>query len=145
MSPNKYTTTLKQEGIALLEALIAIVILGIGLLGAVGMQANAIAALNDAGVRSEATLAVSKLAGIMSTDVGNVSQYAFNSGTGGTPSPSLQLWHQETVANIPNATVVIAPGAGGDPTRVDVTISWKRKLTGPTDTHKITFHVATSR
>jgi type IV pilus assembly protein PilV len=37
--------------------MLAIVILGIGLLGTVGLQARAYSALSDAGARAEATLA----------------------------------------------------------------------------------------
>jgi type IV pilus assembly protein PilV len=46
-----------QHGFSLVESLVAVVLLGIGLLGAIGMQARSYSALSDAGMRAEATIA----------------------------------------------------------------------------------------
>ena len=40
----------RQQGVALLEVLVSVVILAIGLLGAVGLQARSYSALSDAGL-----------------------------------------------------------------------------------------------
>ena len=56
-----------QRGVALLEALIATVILAIGLLGAIGMQARAYTALSEAGLRGEATIFADRHPGALVT------------------------------------------------------------------------------
>lgn len=118
----------KQDGIALLEAMIATVILAIGLLGTIGMQARAYSALNDASMRAEATIASEKLFGLMSTDVTRVAQYAKTAtGTADTP---LAPWDKETKAAIPGATtaVTVTPASNATTsTAVTVTITWQRK------------------
>lgn len=131
----------RQRGIALLEALLAIVILGIGLLGAVGMQARAVSALSDAGQRAEATLAANRLVGIMNAD--NVSAFDYATAAGAAPSARLSPWHAETLAAIPAATigVAVAP-AGGNGSRVDVSIAWTRKAGDPANTHRVSFYLA---
>lgn len=117
----------QQEGVALLEAMIATVVLAIGLLGTIGMQARAYSAINDAGQRAEATIASQKLLGLMSTDVTNLAGYATASCTG---APALlTVWCAETINAIPGATVGVAvvPLATGSSTAVTVTIGWQLK------------------
>ena len=141
-----------QKGIALLEAMIATVILAIGLLGTVGMQARAYSALNDAGMRAEAAIASEKLFGLMSTDVKNLPSYALAAGA--TPGTALANWVNETKGTattrgtVPGAaiTVVVAPNnSGTDSTAVTVKISWARKAGGPTNTHTMTSYLSDSR
>jgi type IV pilus assembly protein PilV len=55
----------KQSGVMLLEALIAILIFSLGILGVVGMQASAIAANRDAKYRTDAGLLANELIGEM--------------------------------------------------------------------------------
>jgi type IV pilus assembly protein PilV len=55
----------QQSGVMLLEALIAILIFSLGILGVVGMQASAIAASRDAKYRSDASLLANDLVGLM--------------------------------------------------------------------------------
>ena len=133
-----------QGGVALLEALLAAMILAIGLLGTIGLQARSYAALSDAGMRAEAAIAANKLLGIMNTDLVNLEEYAITAGE--EPSTSLAQWHEETVRLIPGATVVIAvtPAAGNAPAAVDIAISWRRKAGTPLNTHRITSYFAGS-
>jgi type IV pilus assembly protein PilV len=135
----------RQQGIALLEALVAIVILGIGLLGTVGLQARAYSALSEAGMRAEATIATEKLIGVMSNDLANASAYAVAEGA--VPPTRLAAWYAETQANIPGAVikVVVTPVAGlvaGSRFQVDAEIRWTRKAGGQPNTHKLTAHIA---
>jgi len=133
-----------QRGIALLEALLAAVILAIGLLGTIGLQARAYAALSDAGMRAEAAIAADKLLGIMNTDQDNLEDYALS--LEDDPSSRLQPWHEETLRHIPGAvvTVAVTAAAGGAPARVDIAISWRRKADTPVNTHRITSYFAVS-
>jgi type IV pilus assembly protein PilV len=142
----------QQRGIALLEAMIATVILAIGLLGTIGLQARAYSAMNEASMRVEATIASEKLFGLMSTDVGNLPAYAM--AVGGTPGAVLTKWVDEVKGTgtargtIPGAviSVAVAPNSSGTKsTAVTVKISWTRKAGGPTNTNTMTSYLSGSR
>jgi type IV pilus assembly protein PilV len=135
---------MKQRGVVLLEALLAILILAIGLLGAIGLQARAYSALSDAGMRGEATMATEKLAGTMSNDQFNLADYAL--AANGVPSERLAAWYAATRAAMPGASIEITVTAAPDPGQSEVraTINWSRKADGPTYTHRVVFYVAHS-
>lgn len=114
-----------QRGIALLEVMIALVILGIGLLGTIGMQARAYSALSDAGLRAEATLACEKLVGTISTDPANVASYALAEGA--TPNSTIGPWARETGAAIPGAIISVVVTPQPHRNQVDISIRWTRK------------------
>lgn len=134
----------RQSGIALLEALLATVILAIGMLGTIGLQARAQSAINEAGLRAEATIAADALLGVMVNDQANLANYALAAGE--QPGVALALWHARTVAAIPGATVLVSvtPAADLSLTTVVVSISWTRKAGGPSNTHVVTSHLAQS-
>jgi type IV pilus assembly protein PilV len=133
-----------QQGIALLEALLASLILAIGLLGTIGMQARAYSALSDASQRAEATIATEKLLGIMSSDQANLAAYALAASA--VPGARLEVWYAETRTNIPGAQILIAitPEAGTTRSRVVITLSWTRKTGGPVNRHQVTSYIARS-
>lgn len=132
------------RGIALIEVLVAIVILGLGLLGTIGLQARTYSALADTSMRAEATMAAEKLIGVMTTDQVNLSAYALAAGA--TPSARLQPWVTETKAHIPGAaiTVAVSPAAGTDGTQVVISISWTRKAGSAPNTHRVSAYIAQS-
>ena len=135
----------QQSGIALLEAMLATLILAIGLLGTVGMQARAYSAMADASMRAEATIAAEKLLGLMNNDQANLTLYALAPGAGA--DPRLQAWLAETRSAIPNAVIGIAistPAAAGSSSQVDITIQWTRKDKGVQNTHALTAYIAPS-
>ncbi|SDF70056.1 MULTISPECIES: hypothetical protein [unclassified Duganella] len=131
-----------QDGIALLEAMLAIVILGIGLLGTVGMQARAYSALSDAGMRAEATLATEKLIGVMNADVANIGLY--NLAENASPNARLTPWVQETRAAIPGAvlSVAVADQPAQNRYQVDISIRWQRKARSEANRHRVTSYIA---
>lgn len=132
----------RQDGIALLEAMLAIVILGIGLLGTVGLQARAYSALSDAGARAEATLSTEKLIGIINADVPNIALY--NLAEGGTPNSRLSAWAAETRKNIPGAIlfVQVQDQAAQNRYMVDISIRWQRKANSETNRHRVISYIA---
>jgi type IV pilus assembly protein PilV len=134
----------QQSGIALLEALIAIVILAVGLLGAIGLQARAYSALSEANLRADATMAAEQLFGIMSNDQSHLSEYAM--AAGGTVPARLTNWCARTKANIPGTattiTVTVTPSTDASRTAVSVAISWKRNDNGPINSHVINSYIA---
>lgn len=136
-----------QRGVALLEVLLASLILAIGLLGTIGLQARAYSALSDAAMRAEATIATEKLLGIMTNDQGagqaNLALYAI--APGDVPGAALAPWHEETLAQIPGATITVAVTPSGTRlARVDITISWVRKAGDPANRHRMTSYIAAS-
>jgi type IV pilus assembly protein PilV len=135
----------KQSGVALLEALIATLILAIGLLGTIGMQARAYSALSDASMRAEATMASEKLLAQMTLDQANLASYAY--GGSGTPSAALAGWITDTRSAIPGADLHVTVDAVPATTRsvINITISWLRKSGGQTNKHVVTSYIAPSR
>jgi type IV pilus assembly protein PilV len=134
------------RGIALIEALVAIVILGLGLLGTVGLQARSYSALADTGTRAEATMAAEKLIGLMSTDLPNLPSYALAAGTVPAAGARIKPWYDETRAHIPGATVQVdvaaAPKTNG--TRVAITITWARRAGTAPSQHRVSAYIAQS-
>jgi type IV pilus assembly protein PilV len=132
-----------QSGVVLLEALLAILILAIGLLGTIGLQARAYSALNDAGMRTEAAIAAEKLLGVMSNDQANLAAYASALGTVPT-DPQLSTWYGDTAAAIPGAKVgiVVTPIASTTQTEIDITITWPSRQNKTTNQHVVTAYLA---
>lgn len=82
-----------QQGVMLLEALIAILIFSIGILAIVGMQATALRTVTESRSRAEAALYANQLLGQIWADAVNASQYAYP-GSGAVPA-RLQQWHND--------------------------------------------------
>lgn len=135
----KPATLRQQAGVALLEVMIAVILLGIGLLGAIGLQARSYSALADAGQRAEATIQADKLVAMINTDVANIGSYAL--AANGTPAAALAPWVAETRTLIPGATAVVVVAQQGTRWRVDITIAWRRKQGSDTNTHRVTAYV----
>lgn len=133
-----------QRGIAMIEALIAVLILSIGLIGTLGLQFNSQKALNEAGMRAEATIAANELIGVMNTDLDNLDAYALEED--GEPGEELEAWHAAVLANLPNAsvTVTVTPQADTERTAVAIDISWKREADGETNHHRILTYLSRS-
>ena len=132
-----------QSGLALLEALLATVILAIGLLGTIGMQARAYSALSEAGMRAEATIASEQLLGVITSDQANLNNYAL--ATGAVPSAVLAPWVASTRAAIPGALieVMIVPTAATARSEVTIRIRWTRTAGGTENLHQVTSYIST--
>jgi len=113
-----------QQGVMLLEALIAILIFSIGILAIVGMQATAVRTVTESRSRAEAALYANQLLGQIWSDAINAAQYAYP-GSGAVPA-RLQKWHDD----VTGATDAAAPAGttkrglpGADVLKPVVTIS----------------------
>lgn len=69
-----------ERGSSLLEALVAIVLFSIGLLGLIGLQAVSIKSTSDAKYRADAALLANQIIGQMWVDRANIDSYAHFSG-----------------------------------------------------------------
>lgn len=136
----------RQSGVALLEALIATLLLAIGLLGAIGMQARAYSALSDAGMRAEAAMASERLLAMMSVDQANLANYAY-AGSGTPAFAPLAGWISDTRVAMPSAGLRVQVAAVPATSRsvVNIAISWQRKQGGPSNQHLITSYIANSQ
>jgi type IV pilus assembly protein PilV len=119
-----------QRGSSLIEALIALLILSIAILGIIGLQANLLRIGSQAQYRLQASLLAQNIAGMISVDGANAGCYALVA-TPELPCPAgavqgveqVGLWREEVLATLPNAQEPsIAVAANRTAT---VTLSWK--------------------
>ena len=121
----------QQSGVMLLEALIAILIFSIGILGIVGMQASTIKASRDAKFRADAGLLANELIGQMWVGNRDGATLQGNFQTGGAVYAP---WATRVAATLPGAgatiyppLVTVTPGVVGPPqtsSTVTVTVRW---------------------
>jgi len=134
----------RQRGMALIEVMIAVIVLAIGVLGAVGLQARSLSALSNAGARVDATIAAERAIGLMWTDQANLASYAWDSTGGGAAPAVLANWFANTQAMLPNANAVITvtPIAGSSASQISVTITWQRRtgVTGDKNADQLNTH-----
>ena len=115
-----------NSGALLIEALIAMLIFSVGILGLMGLQATVVQASTDAKYRSEAALLANKLIGSMwvSDRTQATFQATYSGGIGGTDGAGYAQWVQgANTGNVPSAGSVfqILPGAQANPPTVRIT------------------------
>ena len=76
--PDPKPVLVLQEGFALLEALVAMLVFALGILGMVGLQASMTREQTSAKLRSDAAYLASELVGTMWGDLANLAQYGNN-------------------------------------------------------------------
>lgn len=101
---NRTVTPNKQKGVALLEVLIAILIISFGILGIIGLQANSIAMTSDARYRVDAGALADRVIAEMWVNPGNLNNYAWAGG--GTPPAPLAAWVADVQSQLPGATTL---------------------------------------
>ena len=126
-----------QDGSALLEALIAILIFSFGVLGLIGILAASVRATNDARYRAEAANLANALIGDMWATAANELDPQF--GTGG---PKLVAWQNYVATQLPSASGTNAPlvdlaqpGLSSQSRSVVVTVFWQ--MPGETARHQV--------
>lgn len=102
----KKSPRIRQQGVALVEVLVAVLIFSIGLIAVVGMQAFSVGAVTDAKYRADASFLANQAIGRLWSNPGNLSGQAES---------------ETDVAELPNGkrTVDI------DGSRALVTITWQ--------------------
>src|SRR5207249_11383455 len=91
----------RENGVMLLEALIAILIFSIGILAVVGLQAVSIRNVTDSKHRTEAAFLANNLLSQMWTDAANIARHA-DPGSGGVPT-RLTGWVADVNGRLPAA------------------------------------------
>lgn len=109
----------RMQGFALMEALVAMLVFALGILGMVGMQATMAREQTAAKLRSDAAYLASELVGTMWGDIPNLAQY----GAGNCNSYTrCSDWINKVSATMPGSSVTLNVNAGtGD---VSVTVIW---------------------
>lgn len=124
----------QQQGVMLLEALIALCIFSVGILGLVALQARAISLEQDAQYRAQAAMLANQLLAEISSSNPTTACADYAPTAAKTTAWVTQVQATlpgVTSSNLPVVAVDCAPtsGAGvvlqGNPIQVQVTISWK--------------------
>jgi type IV pilus assembly protein PilV len=117
----------RQQGVVLLEALVAILIFSIGILAIVGMQAQAVSTVSESRSRSEASFLANQLLTQIWTDAANAASYAYAGA--GAPPARLASWVGDVNGRLPGATVdppvVTVTDATATGATVQVQVFWR--------------------
>jgi type IV pilus assembly protein PilV len=110
-----------SKGIALIEALVAILILSIGILGLVGLQASMTRAQSSAKYRADAAYLASEIVGAMWIDKPNLANYATTASSTCSYQHCLD-WVNKVTTGLPNGVgqVSVTPSTG----EVGLTVTW---------------------
>lgn len=128
----------RQGGVALLEALIAVLIVSFGILGIIGLQANTIAATTDARFRVEAGALADRIVAEMWVNPANLANYAWDGV--GSPDPVLAVWVNDVRNTLPG-TVALPPTIDIAADNVTtVTIRWQPP-SGQAHNHVVVAHL----
>jgi type IV pilus assembly protein PilV len=110
-----------QEGVMLLEALVAILIFTVGVIAVMGMQAVSIQQVSQAKFRTDASYLANQITGQMWGDQANLTSYAAVGYVGRAP------WDAVVAATLPQGTATITvAGPSVPPSLVTVTINWQQ-------------------
>src|SRR5262249_28755411 len=127
----KLTLLAQQTGFALLDGLIAILILVVGILGLLKMSITLVQANVQSRYRVEATFFAEQLLGMAIADPTNVSCYAVNpaqSCGSGTAQNSAGEWLRQVQASLPGGSAT--SGRIGTDGTFSVSVSWQRAADG---------------
>lgn len=109
----------EERGFAVLEALVAMLVFALGILGLIGLQGTMTREQTTSKLRADAAYLASEIVGLMWTDIPNLSLYASGSCNG---YPRCADWATKVGNALPSgsSTVVVNP-ANGD---ITVTVIW---------------------
>ncbi|MDM4767714.1 prepilin-type N-terminal cleavage/methylation domain-containing protein [Pelomonas sp. SE-A7] len=112
----------RQRGVALIEALIAILIFAFGVLGLVGLQAAMTRAQTTGKIRADAANLASDLFGLVQTDHATMlGQYSTANCAG---YPRCADWKTKVTAALPSAQVTLTTNEAAR--SIEVKISWQQ-------------------
>lgn len=116
-------------GFTLLEALIALIVLSIGLLGLAGLQASSLRNNQDAYFRSQATILAQSMMDELRSDRGRslAGRYNFTLGDSPTASSFAEEWLEKVENTLPAASAGVAVDAARR--TATVTVRWQSDRT----------------
>ena len=110
------TAPRSQQGVMLIEALVAILIFTLGIIALMGLQANSIIQVSQAKYRTDASYLANQLIGRMWVDQADLANFA----TAGSAQRS--DWDAAVAATLPSGAGTVAIAGK----QVTVTITWKQ-------------------
>lgn len=106
-------------GFVLLEALVALLVFSLGVLGVVGLQASMTRAQTTAKFRADAAYLASESLGLMWADISNLDKYATDACESYVPCND---WKTKVATQLPSGTIAVTvDSASGD---VTVAVGW---------------------
>jgi len=124
MRMNKTRQRHPQRGVALIEALIAILIFAFGVLGIVGLQVSMTRAQSSAKFRGDAAFLANELIGTMWSDLNNFAKYDTASGNCDGYARCTD-WKNKVSTVLPGGTIEIKTWSGGNTDGdVDIRVNW---------------------
>jgi type IV pilus assembly protein PilV len=123
------TRRTRQQGMALIEALVGVLIFAFGIIGLVGLQVAMTRAQGTAKFRSDAAYLGSQVVGVMWADRANMAQY--NTAGGCAAYAVCKDWTDKVTTSLPAGSASLVTTGAGD---VAVTITWSTNAEG-THTH----------
>lgn len=111
--PGPSVRTRRVRGFSLIEVLVSVLLLSLGLLGLIGLQARTMEMSGEAEDRNRAAMLADDAAGLM---------WMRRSVT--LDADTLTAWENAVAAQLPNGEGSIT-AVSGRPDRVDVTITWR--------------------
>lgn len=111
-----------QQGVMLIEALVAVVIFSIGVLAAIGLQAVALREVTEAQFRTEASYIADRVIGDMAALGGG--QMAVRAGTYSAAYNATDPWAKAAMG-LPGGSVVVVYTA---PDMMTVTVNWQSRV-----------------
>ncbi len=110
-----------DQGVALLEVLISILMLALGVLALIGLQAAMSANSTDAKFRAEASYLATQLVGQMWVDQANLSQYVVSGGACAQSYVGCTTWLATVQQRLPAGGAVVTINGNA----VSVTVTWQ--------------------
>ena len=127
-----------QGGVALLEALIAILLISFGILGIIGLQANSIAFTTDARYRVDAGALADRLVAEMWVNPANIAGYTWAGA--GAPPAAVATWVADVQNALPGATALPPLIDVGADNVVTITVRWQLPNGSPHN-HMVIAHI----
>ena len=113
------------RGFVLLEALVAVLLFVVGVLGILGLQASMTRAQTESNIRSEAGYLAQELLGLMWADIPNLTGFAISGGD--CTAAACQRWLKKTQDTLPSGSADVTIAAitdGSVGSDVDITVTW---------------------
>jgi type IV pilus assembly protein PilV len=98
-----------QQGMSLLEGMLAVLIFSVGILALVALQSTSVRATTDAKLRADAGFLANQLIASMWTDFSNIAGYAYNTGGancafgGGGGNANTTAWAASVQSTLPGS------------------------------------------
>ncbi len=108
------------QGVALIEALVAMLLFSLGVLALVGLQTSMVKAQTDAKVRADAAYLASEVVGKMWADLSNIGGY---NGEACASQVRCKEWQDKVATMLPNGSGTVTVDSGTND--VTVTIGWE--------------------